>query len=563
MIRPTFSIRVIAAAVMTLSLGACAISQVREEQTSIAHTADAMVEKSPAGRPTVQIHGDAWLMGEKIKASKPEPEIYDKSIVFNPSQALSLTDIANWIAENVGVRAEIDPSVVSTVNPSLSAQPAAAVRAAGPLPAQPISIGVQAPSTLSTPLVGNTVAQIASGMQTRQFFKYEGSLKGFLDVVDARFGVWSRYEDGTVTLFRTETQTYALPSLPDDWQTNGSISTGDTSSAAPSTGSTGTSSVSTTSSGTTSSGAGGQTISLGLHLNPWEQIQATAAAIAGPGASVVADRSLQELTISGTPPQCERVATWVKNLDGMFGKQIAIDVSLYQINVTQEENYGLSLSLAYKSGAGHTGVSVSGAPVPSITGTTTPMTLGASILNGSLSGSAATLQALSTLGQTSEVITKSGTTQNGKVLALQSATLRDYVSGAQSTLVASVGSTNSIQTNSVTPGFTASLTPKIVDGHILVDIDMTLSGPLTLTPYTSGTSSSQSSVQLRTLPITHFQQSVVLNPNQSYVVTGMRQQVAGTTNNGVGTATLPLLGGGVDAQKGDTIIAVVISAHLQ
>jgi hypothetical protein len=42
----------------------------------------------------------------------------------------------------------------------------------------------------------------------------------------------------------------------------------------------------------------------------------------------------------------------------------------------------------------------------------------------------------------------------------------------------------------------------------------------------------------------------------------MREQSTSTTNNGIGSPYMPLLGGGVDAQKKDTMIAVVITARL-
>jgi hypothetical protein len=64
------------------------------------------------------------------------------------------------------------------------------------------------------------------------------------------------------------------------------------------------------------------------------------------------------------------------------------------------------------------------------------------------------------------------------------------------------------------------------------------------------------------MQLTRFEQSVSLKPGETLILTGMRQQNTSTTNNGVGSPYLPILGGGVDAQKGDTIIAVVISARL-
>ena len=51
-------------------------------------------------------------------------------------------------------------------------------------------------------------------------------------------------------------------------------------------------------------------------------------------------------------------------------------------------------------------------------------------------------------------------------------------------------------------------------------------------------------------------------PGETLVLTGLRDQSTSMTNNGTGSPFMPLLGGGVDAQKKDTMIAVVITARL-
>ena len=110
------------------------------------------------------------------------------------------------------------------------------------------------------------------------------------------------------------------------------------------------------------------------------------------------------------------------------------------------------------------------------------------------------------------------------------------------------------------PGFTGSFLPKVVNGRILVDFDMTLSS-LQLQSFSSG-GDSPTSVQLRTMPLARFQQAVGLQPGETLVLTGVRQRTSNVTNNGVGTPENVLFGGGVDAQSNNTILAVSITAHL-
>ncbi|MNU00008.1 hypothetical protein D3C72_2430190 [compost metagenome] len=64
------------------------------------------------------------------------------------------------------------------------------------------------------------------------------------------------------------------------------------------------------------------------------------------------------------------------------------------------------------------------------------------------------------------------------------------------------------------------------------------------------------------MPTNRFAQSVSLKPGESLVLTGLHNQKAATTNNGVGEPWMAALGGGVGATRGDTVIAIVISARL-
>lgn len=558
-----------ATALAVAALAGCSVQQIRQDQTAVADEAQAKLDNAPTSRPAVRIHDGAWLMGEKIRASKAQPEIFSKQVVFNGTIA-NLNELANWIAQNVGVRATVEASALSQTG--VTAQLPAPT---GPARNAPLPSGAQRVSDLNSPLPAAPAfgsgaipllpAGAAAGLgnaavQQPLTVRYSGTLKGFLEVVNAHFGVWHRYRDGTVSFFRTETRTLEIPTLADSSTMWGGITT-DGASTSPSNVAGGAPSQPSNSS-LSGSGSGGQSMTLSATVNPWATLQETAAAVAGAGAQIVADKNLNLLTVTGTPAQCDRVEELVRKLDAMYGKQVAIDVHIYSVRLTREENYGLNLSLALASPNGHTGITFSGATPPTVLSTSSPMKFGASIMGGRLNGSSAAVQALSALGDVSQLVSRAGVTQNGKVLALQSATPQNIVSQTQTTLASNVGATTSVQTSTLVPGFTANFLPKVINGRILVDFSMTLSQLLSLQTFTSGSGSNQSSVQLPTLQLARFEQSVSLKPGETLVLTGARQHSASVTGNGVGSPWMPLLGGGVDAQKGDTILAVVVTARL-
>lgn len=548
---------------LILSLAGCAgVEQARKTTNDIRVRAESSVQVTPEARPVVAVHDKEtpWLTGEALRPATPSPAIMGHETSYkvlddngNPA-IVSLTDIASWIVKNVGVRVEIDSSAQVLQNTSIKTPGVASATS-------PVATGVPVPiaGAASSPMTSASgLSKTATGQIMTPLGSYKGTLKGFLDLVDAHFSVWSRYRDGTITFFKTETVTYTLPSFPTTSNMTGSISTGSTNGGASSAASTGTSS-----SSSNGSGLGQTSMSTTVKVDYWAKLQETASAVAGPGAIVVADGNFGTLTVTGTPPQVQRLGDWVKDISAMLSKQIAIDVHVYNVQRTREDNYGMTLSAAFNSSGGHTGVSLTSASTPTITSSSSPMSFGANILSGPLSGTSLAVQALSTLGDVTQEVSRAGVTPNGQMLALQTADNLTYLYSSASTTTANVGTTSTLVPGTLTLGFTGSFLPRVVEGgNILVNINMTLSNLVELTTYTSGSTGSTSSLQEPHWQSSTFQQSVLLKSGQSLVLTGYRLKNSSVNKNGVGTPENHLLGGGVDAQTGDTLLAVVVTARL-
>lgn len=561
------------AAVAAMSLSGCAgIAQTRQTQQGIVAAAHSTYQSMPASRHVVETHRTPWLMGETIKSSQAQPAILDKSVVFKMDvSGWSIKDYAYWLMTHVGVNVSVDQSAEQgAFGTSGGVESFAHAPAAIPLPSMPTTKGSASgassiPSLPSALLSGAMSGGMAGGLaQTPKIFSYTGNLKGFLDRITARQGVYWHYRNSEIAIFRTETRTWTLPSLPIASSSMGSISSSGSTGSGGQAGMAGNADstlMSSPTSGSTGSGgtSGGTTsMSTSVAVNYWGSLQQTAQAVAGPGVQIAIDKSFGTLTATGTPPQIERLNTWVQGVDAMLRKQVAIEVHVYNVQITREDNYGLNLGLALSSPSGHSNFKVASAGIPNITSTSSPMTFGANIVGGTLNGTAVAVQALSSLGNVSQVVSRSGVTLNGQMLALQAARVQNYLASSQTTLASTVGSTTALQPGSVTIGFTGTFLPKVVAGRIMIDLNMTLSDLLGITSATSGTST----IQLPDVTTTTFEQSVALKPGQTLVLTGYRQHTASVTNNGIGSPDFAALGGGVDAQRGDTILAVVISARI-
>lgn len=547
--RPSFLSPVLALApAVALTLTACAIRDIRTEQQAATDQARAQIAQAPTSRPVVKMHKRAWLMGEQIVAGKPQPAIYDKAVSYTYPVG-SLAEVAHWITRTTGVPTELDPSVSSPAQ-TTSAFPTSN-GGAMPSPLPPGMPGVPAGQPIMPAVAGS------GNVDSARVLTYKGTFKGFLDQQQARFGVWHRYRDGVITFFKRETRVFSLPALSETSGMESSITTSSNSSNGANGSSGGGNSGGT-------SGGNSQLSTLKVTIAPWKQLQATASAIAGNGATVTADPDLGVLVVTGTPAQCDAVDGWMKSLTAMYSKTIAVDIHLYSVQTDHDENYGLDLALGYKSATGHTSVGITGAAVPAISGGGSGMSFGASILSGPFSGTKGAIKALSSLGNVTTLLSNAGVTQNGKKVTLQDGEQIPYLPQTQSTLAANVGSSSSATGQFQPVGFTGQFLPKLVNGTIVMDFSLTLSRLIEMVSLPPGCSSNstQSCLTMPHLKNYDLQQIVPLKSGESLVLVGMQRADNSTQDKGVGSPFNPILGGGVDARQQRTLLAIVITARL-
>jgi type IVB pilus formation R64 PilN family outer membrane protein len=382
-----------------------------------------------------------------------------------------------------------------------------------------------------------------------------GTIAQLLDTVTADHRVYWKWDDGSIHIFRTETQTFNIPAL--DWvgTLKGSISSTSGSSAA----------MSSTTGAPTSTGTGNMSIDNTSAVNVWKGLTKVVKTIAGSGANVIADSSLGTVSVTATPPQLERVARWVKTVSYQLTRQVAVTIHVYNVKMTAEQNYGLNLTGAFNQLAGRYGLSFSGAGVPGVqTSGVAPMSFGAGILkannpgNSQYNGSSVTAQALATLGNTTQMYSQSAVTLNGQPSPVQVARNVTYLASSTSTQTVSVGNSNSLTPGSLTTGFTANILPRIEGNHILLGINMNLSDLIALNTITSN----GSSIQAPNVYDDSFFKSVNLKSGETLVLNSYAQTQGQTTHNGVGSPYMPLLGGGADATHGKTMVVITITAQI-
>ena len=91
-----------------------------------------------------------------------------------------------------------------------------------------------------------------------------------------------------------------------------------------------------------------QSIVAETDYDPWPEIEAQAAALAGPGASVTAAPSSASLLVSGTPRDVDRVRTWLAWLNREVLRPVTLSIHVYAVRMEREADYGFGLAALVK-----------------------------------------------------------------------------------------------------------------------------------------------------------------------------------------------------------------------
>jgi len=530
-------------------LAACAqIKDADDAVKNAANTVQTVQAKADAAQQVVSRTSASWLLGDTVQVDPELSPILLRRIAWQPEHKVSLSELAAYITQQVGLPVDVNEvqrvggeNLPNLLSSGTSNGSGAASGSQLPMP----------PASLTAALSNNGPKQLPL-----MAVSFDGNVKGLLDFAANEEGLWWKMDDGAVEFYGAVTKTFYIPAI--NRKSIGSNSV--VAQSGP--GSLTSSSTSSTTSSSSTGATGNASMTDSYSVDVWGTIEKTAKTVAGRSggadADVSAQPALSSITVTGSPTQVKNVEEWVKGLSDKLSQQVLISVSMYSVDLSNEDNYSWNPSVIFNKLSSVYGLSLAGAGVPAVTGSLTPMVLSATASSGKLDGSTLAVNALSTLGHVSETETQSVVTLNGQPAPLQIANEVTYLAESGSTISANVGSTSTLTPGVVTTGFTATFMPQIVNGRVLLAMDMTNS---VLNSISTATSDG-SSIQTPNVSSTTFQQSVSLTPGQALLLSGIQQDSAQVNRSGVGTPENFLLGGGVDGTRDKKLIAIVITARV-
>lgn len=392
---------------------------------------------------------------------------------------------------------------------------------------------------------GSSRQKISSGTSSHAIsgLYWKGPLSGFLDSIASRFGLSWRYERDHIYFHYLETRSFPIAFMDSLSEFHSKVVSGTTSSSGNS-GGTGGNSI-------TGDASTSQTTTTQIKSSLYADLQEYIKTMLTPGMGRMF-LTAGSLTVTDAPQVLNAVDRFITDRNKEMNRQVVLSVEVLRVEKRNKNQLGIDWKAVFNSGS--LGLSLTntfaGAAENVITG-------GVNIVDGKLAGSTGFVRALSEQAKVSVVTQQSSTTTNMTPLPMQVAEQEDYVAKITTETTANVGTSTSINPATITTGFNMTLLPYIMPNSdkLQLQFSVSLSDPPSRRTFTSG----ESSVELLNTKLKTVNQRVNMKSGQTIVLSGFQQVSRKGGKQGVITPWFFGLGGGRNAEDGDTMLVILIT----
>ncbi|MBB3122329.1 type IVB pilus formation R64 PilN family outer membrane protein [Massilia violacea] len=526
------------------------------------------------------VHEDGiWLGKNVVKLGQPSlPPVFYQPATFDRS-IHSLAELAERLTLRSGIPSRVNADAATIAagsfkrgRGSLPALPA--VRPSSSLPVLPLPPGAPGEGALAEMSPrgaasaggananggenpgGDANVSFQPDLQGGIRFTYaNGSFKGMLDTVAARFGVSWKYGDGVIQFYHTDARTFQISAVPGDASfaanvTSGSASTGGVGGGSGSSGSGGSGGGS---GGSSVNASNSQNTGVVSKLSVYAGIESAVKLMLSPYGKVLAAPATGSITVVDTPDTLDRIAAYLENANKALSRQIVMNVTVLSVNLDQGDEYGINWNLVYKNLKTKYGVVNTFAGASDAAGVFSAGIVG----NSKFAGSSLIMKALAEQGKVRRQTTASVVTLNNQPVPVQVARQTSYLQSSQTSIVAQVGATTTLVPGVVTAGFNMSILPHVLNnGTVMLQFSVDMSTLRRIRPIegTNGTRIESPEIDTR-----NFLQRVSMKSGETLVIGGFEQTDENVDRQGVGQASNFLLGGGVAAKSNKEVIVILIT----
>ena len=528
---------------LPLLVSGCAVQRINDTARDVDSTVDsatALLHKQGIDAPAVVWSDTQWVNRTPISDN-------GQAAANIPACSLSLaiaghTDL-NRIGQQITRACGIPVVVNLTGGNATGSGVTQKISGAIPPPTDNGMVPLNAISGQTTPLT----ATVTSATGNLNGIRWQGELSGLVNVLDSRLGISSRFEQGRIVFFDTETRTFQITLIDSSNDTESKMNSGTTSTLGDSGGQ--------TSGGVSGDNSTSQTASMNTKYNLYGDIKAAVATMISPRGRFFLSASTGTLTVTDTPAALDQVGRYIDAQNAKLNKQVLLKVEVLSLEQNRSDEIGLDWNLVYKSmvGAGLSG---------GYQNSENAISAGVNILDGNFTGSTLFLKALSTQGKVKIVTTQMSTTTNLVPVPVQVVQSTGYIAQNTTTSTANVGTDSSMTAGSVTTGFNMTLLPYIMpdDTHIQLQVAMNLSDPPVIRQFKDKDGNPK--LETPDIKSKSMTQRINLRTGQTLVMSGTTQNDDKADNQGSFSPFNILLGGGTSGHQNHSLLVVLVTPVL-
>lgn len=464
-----------------------------------------------------------WVAGKSVSyADNDLPSVFADPVKLNWADRPSLRTMAERLMALTGVPIRIQPDAL--LDPSgggvrmASATPA--VNTPG-LSLMPGGVQGHGPAQGSSPV---SIALRESGVNAVPM-QWSGSLAGYLDHVMDMTGLSWGFRDNSIVIERFRTESFSVDAF--EGETTNSMSMNGSDSSTGGSGS---------ATGSSSSGATSDVTDKGSANAVASLIRTIKHLIKDvPGADVVRAEGSGRLIVTATRDTMSRVREFMRAENEALRRRVQIQFDIYSVRRSENDERGVdwdallhsvgqAFDLALTSPASLTSASAAGVTYSVLDRAASP----SSNTARRFGGSRAILSLLNEYGTAAEHRPVSMVAMNRQWVRKGNVNSTAYVAETTPGVATSVGvGAPGLKTATLTTGDRYTAMPQIMDsGAVLLKFGLGLSSLVELANFTSGSGSSQQTVQTPETTSYIDQTVVLLNPGQVLAITGLSRVVS-------------------------------------
>ena len=491
----------------------------RDVDAAIVAKEESKQPQPPADTDVVRVKDDIWLGDTsdiEYEGDKPLPSYLETSdgVTLVSNRPITLYEIGGMISQISSIKVRFASQIEGTI---------------------------KAVADKNAP----TVTKVGSKWSdtSRMLVSYKGSLSGLLDEVCSYFGVWWKYENNEIYIYKYTTKTFTLYTLPTKPSMTASVS----------------------------SSKGGGSVTSGLsNVDLWANIVSAAKSMLSKGSTLMADPMNGTITVTATPTEIKKIAKFVNEQNIRLSRQVAISVKVLHVLINDSLGLGFDLNATFTDRTANGGhFSLVGASGPKSLAEGNNSTLSMKILGGDVDIKAA-LQNLAEQTTTTLVTSGTVTTMNNKPAPIKVVTTQKYISEYTKTNNGTVGGDASydvsIDTEEIETGFTLDVLPRIMDhGRLMMLFSLSLSELLDLEDIPlngdKGDASAKKDgyIQNPIIEDRGFSQEVAMKSGDTLVLAGFERVETDSSKAGLGAINNNVLGGHQSINKKRSIIVILLT----